>query len=109
MANIWLERLLDQQQAALEQFIQDVFIHGNVGILALNPGNLTTVIEVMVDQRLDYDNAYQYVVAEQYSLTLVSFDTDFDRTTRGRHPPATILQQLRKQESTLPETEDRDG
>jgi len=143
--NIWLERLLDQQQAAvvgeflatipaeqlamsdftfhsialaltrrqlfmaLKQFIQDVFVRGNVGILALNPGNLVAVIEVMTTQRLDYDDAYQYVVAEQYSLILVSLDTDFDHTARGRQTPAAILQQIRKQESSRPETEDGDG
>jgi hypothetical protein len=37
---------------------------------------------------LDFDDAYQYVVAEKYDLQLVSFDADFDRTERsegGRH------------------------
>ena len=33
---------------------------------------------------LDFDDAYQYVAAEKYGLTIVSFDNDFDRTERGR-------------------------
>nr|HID14904.1 PIN domain-containing protein [Anaerolineae bacterium] len=41
--------------------------------------------------RLDFDDAYQYVAAEEYGLTLVSFDTDFDRTERGRKTPAQVL------------------
>ncbi|MDH7486504.1 MAG: hypothetical protein QHJ81_09555 [Anaerolineae bacterium] len=31
-----------------------------------------------------------YVAAEKYKLTLVSFDSDFDRTERGRRTPAEI-------------------
>lgn len=41
--------------------------------------------------RLDFDDAYQYVAAEEYGLTLVSFDADFDRTERGRKTPAEVL------------------
>ncbi|MBW2083669.1 MAG: hypothetical protein DRH15_04210 [Deltaproteobacteria bacterium] len=33
---------------------------------------------------LDFDDAYHYTAAETYELTLVSFDSDFDRTERGR-------------------------
>jgi len=33
---------------------------------------------------LDFDDAYQYALAVKYDLTIVSFDSDFDRTTRGR-------------------------
>ena len=40
---------------------------------------------------LDFDDAYQYVVAEKFGLTLVSFDTDFDRTDLKRIIPAGIL------------------
>lgn len=41
---------------------------------------------------LDFDDAYQYAVAEKHNLTLVSFDKDFDRTERGRKTPAEILE-----------------
>jgi predicted nucleic acid-binding protein len=33
---------------------------------------------------LDFDDAYQYTVAERGALTLVSFDADFDRTPNGK-------------------------
>ena len=39
----------------------------------------------------DFDDAYQYVTAEKYGLTLVSFDTDFDHTEQGRKTPGEIL------------------
>ena len=40
---------------------------------------------------LDFDDAYQYTEAVKYDLQIVSFDTDFDRTERGRKTPAQIL------------------
>lgn len=40
---------------------------------------------------LDFDDAYQYVAAEKYNLTIVSLDSDFDRTERGRRDPAEVL------------------
>jgi len=38
----------------------------------------------------DFDDAYQYSVAEKYDFTLISFDTDFDRSKRGRKSPADV-------------------
>ena len=40
----------------------------------------------------EINQAIQYVTAEKYGLTLVSFDTDFDRTERGRKTPAEIIE-----------------
>jgi uncharacterized protein len=40
---------------------------------------------------LDFDDSYQYVVARQFGLALVSFDTDFDRTDLERNTPADLL------------------
>lgn len=40
--------------------------------------------------RLDLDDAYQYATAEQHRALLVSFDSDFDRTERGRVTPADV-------------------
>jgi len=40
---------------------------------------------------LDFDDAYQYVAAEKHNLAIVSFDSNFDRTERGRKNPAEVL------------------
>ncbi len=45
---------------------------------------------------LDFDDAYQYTIAENYDLQLVSFDTDFDRTERGRVTPQQVLERLKQ-------------
>jgi predicted nucleic acid-binding protein len=49
------------------------------------------MVDTMYQFRLDFDDAYQYVGAEKYGLTLVSFDTDFDRTKLGRKTPDEVL------------------
>ena len=77
-------------QAFLE-FLDDVFIEGGVSIVGLNIKELKKVIHAVQDISLDFDDAYQYVIAEKYDLTIVSFDTDFDRTERGRKTPAEII------------------
>ena len=41
--------------------------------------------------KLDFDDAYQYVAADKYDLIIVSFDTDFDTTEKGRKTPKEIL------------------
>jgi len=40
---------------------------------------------IAVQYRLDFDDAYHYAVAEYFDL---SFDSDFDRTPKGRISPA---------------------
>jgi hypothetical protein len=37
---------------------------------------------------LDFDDAYQYIAASKYHYTIISFDSDFDRTQMGRITPA---------------------
>lgn len=128
--NIWLERLLEQQQSdvvgqlldqlpiesifisdftvhsialaltrrnqfeVLRAFIEDLFIDANITVLSFAFEKLQIVIETMQRQGLDYDDAYQYALAERYDLQLVSFDADFERTERGRQIPNQVLNNL---------------
>jgi PIN domain. len=48
---------------------------------------------VLIKQKfnLDFDDAYQYVVAEKFGLTIVSFDSDFDKTYFGRKIPNDLI------------------
>lgn len=79
---------------ALTAFIQDLFIDGTVNLLILPPSQLIHLPEIMQQQKLDYDDAYQYYLAQQNQLILISFDTDFDHTTIGRKTPIEILETL---------------
>ena len=74
----------------LRRFLADTVLSGSVGVLVLMPNDLDQVIATAERFGLDFDDAYQYVVAERHNLAIVSFDADFDRTPRGRQRPATI-------------------
>jgi len=80
---------LDRKDALL-RFVQDTFIEGAISLIHLDPEDIQLVVRKMEQFNLDFDNAYQYSSAEKYNLTNVSFDSDFDRTLRGRKTPAEI-------------------
>ncbi len=46
------------------------------------------------DADLDFEDACQYVAAENHGLTIVSYDAHFDATPRGRRTPAQVLAEL---------------
>lgn len=71
-------------------FLKDVLSNGEIDILTLLPVNMEAIGQNAAKFNLDFDDAYQYAVAEQHDLTLVSFDRDFDRTERGRKSPAEV-------------------
>ena len=80
---------LDRKDALL-RFVQDAFLDGDVGLIRLEPEDIRHMLRIIEQFSLDFDDAYQYSAAEKYNLTIVSFDSDFDRTSRGRKTPAEI-------------------
>lgn len=127
--NIWLERLLDQQQSddvgrmldmlptdrilmsdfslhsigvvlgrlhcieVLPKFIEDIFVNGAVVLVSIAPEDMSKVVSRMSESSLDFDDAYQYVAAEQSSAHIISFDKDFDRTDIKRKTPIEIIRE----------------
>ena len=71
-------------------FLEDMVVDG-ISILSLAPEDLRTLEQPVNQFNLDFDDAYQYAVAEKYNLQLISFDQDFDRTDRKRKEPIDIL------------------
>jgi predicted nucleic acid-binding protein len=59
--------------------------------LRIEPAQLTTVTQNARQYRLDFDDAFVYTVAAAHGLTIVNFDSDFDRTPRGRKTPGDAL------------------
>jgi len=80
------------RQAEFLRFVRDLFIDGAVGLVSLDPIEMDRLVAVMDEFGLDFDDAYQYVAAENYNAELVSFDKDFDRTKRGRTTPVEIIE-----------------
>lgn len=80
-----LDRL--DKQAVFAEFVDDVLIQGGVALRNVPPDLMRRLVEVIDAFKLDFDDAYQYVVAEHTQATIVSFDKDFDRTSLGRKSP----------------------
>lgn len=53
--------------------------------------SMQRLVSIMNSFNLDFDDAYQYVIAELAQAAIVSFDKDFDRTDLGRLTPTEIL------------------
>jgi uncharacterized protein len=86
---------LNKQQALLD-FAQDLFVDGDVSLLALSPEKTPDLLKAMKQFRLDFDDAYQYLTAKNNGLTLVSFDKDLKRKPIGGKTPGEILAALKE-------------
>lgn len=71
------------------------FVGAGVPIVAMSGMELMMVSKITERMGLDFDDAYQYAVAEKYDLIIVSFDADFNRTPRGRTTPAALITRLK--------------
>ena len=80
-----------KQHDAFRLFVEDVLLNGGVRLLSLQPSEMNLV--ALASQRfgLDFDDSYQYAVADRHHLVLVSFDSDFQRTDRGYKTPSEVL------------------
>ena len=72
-------------------FTADTLEQGEVTSLRLNTSDMRDLLAVGQQFRLVFDDAYQYLAAEKHGFMLVSFDSDFDRTERGRKTPKQII------------------
>ncbi len=79
-----------KKYASFTSFVEDMIV-GGIHILSLSLEDLMTLNLLVQKFNLDFDDAYQYTVAERYNLQLISFDRDFDQTDRGRKEPIDIL------------------
>jgi predicted nucleic acid-binding protein len=77
------------------RFLADLARH-HVFTLHLAPPDLYNVLDKMMQYVLDFDDAFQYIIAERNELRIVSFDSDFDRTPQGRLTPAQALAEIQR-------------
>jgi uncharacterized protein len=79
-----------QQPHIFRAFVDDLFVALDIRLVALFGLEMHAVADAAAAFRLDFDDAYQYTIAGKCALTLMSFDSDFDRTLRGRKEPSEI-------------------
>ncbi len=72
------------------KWIEDI-LNSDVRVIKLELADYELLIDKALRFNLDFDDAYQYAVAEKYNLQIISFDKDFDRTEKGRKQPAQII------------------
>ena len=79
-----------KQHEAFRAFLDDALVNGGIGLLSLLPDEMDGTIFASKNFNLDFDDAYQYAIANKHDLVLISFDNDFQRTDRGYKVPAEI-------------------
>lgn len=79
-----------KQQEIFQQFLKDMIIDAGMSIISLAVDDMDAVVKTSKEFNLDFDDSYQYVIAEKHDLIFISFDSDFDRTSRGRKTPSEI-------------------
>lgn len=82
------------------QTVNDLLITGGIHLVQIGLENMQRVMQTSQSLNLDFDDAYQYVIAELYDLTIVSFDADFDRTPRKRKTPTEVLDEIKPDAET---------
>lgn len=75
-------------------FLRDTIERSGMTVIRLDIADNSQILKIRQQHNLDFDDAYQYVAADKHGLSLISFDTDFDRTERGRSTPAQALAML---------------
>ena len=76
---------------AFEDFVADTLEDDCLRVIRLNPSQLVQITSIQKQFALDFDDAYQYVAAMENGLTLISFDSDFDRTPTARITPVEVI------------------
>lgn len=74
-----------------EKFINDLFINGQIELLSLDSFDLLDVIENIQKHKLDFDDSYQFSIAQKYDLTIVTFDKDFNIKGINKKSPDDIV------------------
>jgi predicted nucleic acid-binding protein len=88
-------RLAPIRYEGYRQFLEDM-INRRIDTLHLPASDLQEVLRLMRQHRLDFDDAFQYLAAERFNLRIISFDTDFDHTPRGRLTPSQALSEIQR-------------
>jgi uncharacterized protein len=78
-----------------ESFIEDLFINGQLEQLQLDPIDLLEVLKNMIQYGFDFDDSYQFTVADKYSLKIVTFDKDFKNKGIKRFSPEEAIRLLK--------------
>jgi hypothetical protein len=83
--------LREQKPREFLTFVDEDILACGIRVISLAPEQFSKITRAADRFRLDFDDAYQHAVAEQYKLSIISFDKDFDRTEKGRVEPQELF------------------
>jgi predicted nucleic acid-binding protein len=66
-----------KKESAFSRFAEDIFLKAD--IVSLSSVSYGKVAEIREKYNLDFDDSYQYNVAEENGLTIITMDRDFER------------------------------
>ncbi len=75
------------ENEVLKSFVDDIALSEGIYLIKAETEEIQKIIEIEERYKLDFDDAYQYYIADLKGLTIVSYDGDFDRTEKGRKKP----------------------
>ncbi len=79
---LFRKNLLDD----FSKFLEDLQLN-EVHVVSLDLSELFQLMKIKEEFSLDFDDAYQYLIAKKYNLNIVSLDKDFDKTDIKRIEP----------------------
>ena len=89
--SIGIIHLREKNPEPFLKLVNDDILASGIRTISLPLDSYSRIIEHARTYNLDFDDAYQYAVAEHFHLDLVSFDHDFDRTEKKRVTPDTLF------------------
>jgi predicted nucleic acid-binding protein len=75
-----------------ETFIDDLFVNGQLEQLTLDPIDLLDVMNNIQKYKLDFDDSYQFAIAQKFDLILITFDKDFNVRGIKKNTPDQIIE-----------------
>jgi Predicted nucleic acid-binding protein, contains PIN domain len=79
-----------KKESVFDDFLEYLF-KSEISVARLSLKDMKQLVLIKQKFNLDFDDAYQYVVAEKFNLIIVSFDSDFDKTYLGRKTPNDLI------------------
>ena len=62
-----------------------------MNLITLTPTDMQKLIDYSKKFNLDFDDSFQYTLAKNNDLTIVSYDSDFDNTDLIRNTPNQLI------------------
>ncbi len=75
-------------------FVNDLFLNAQLEMLSLEALELVEVVGNIQKFKLDFDDSYQFSLAQKHGLTIVSFDKDFNAKGIDKKTPDEVVANL---------------